>query len=57
MLVEALQAVDVGVFAVVPRKWLALVGQVEHIVSGHFPALAPRETDPHTYALIWCCAE
>ncbi|MEV0698359.1 SDR family NAD(P)-dependent oxidoreductase [Saccharopolyspora sp. NPDC050389] len=35
---DALQAVDDGVFAVVPSEWqAAVVGQVEQIASGHRP--------------------
>jgi NADP-dependent 3-hydroxy acid dehydrogenase YdfG len=42
---EALQAIDDGVFAVVPTQWqAAVVAQVEHIVSGHWPTPpAPRD--------------
>ena len=35
---DALQAIDDGVFAVIPSEWqAALIAQVEHVVSGHLP--------------------
>jgi NAD(P)-dependent dehydrogenase (short-subunit alcohol dehydrogenase family) len=35
---DALQAIDDGVFAVVPPEWrAAVVAQVEHIATGHWP--------------------
>jgi NADP-dependent 3-hydroxy acid dehydrogenase YdfG len=43
---EALQAIDDGVFAVVPTQWqAAIVTQVEHIVSGHWPTPPAPRTD------------
>jgi NADP-dependent 3-hydroxy acid dehydrogenase YdfG len=42
---DALQAIDDGVFAVVPSQWrTAVVAQVERIVSGHWPTPpAPKD--------------